>query len=116
MESGNVKNHHEHGHHHLGDVEELGGAFLLNIIFTLIEIAGELWTNSVAILADALHDAGDSLALGLARYLQKVSEKQRDQQFSYGYGRLSLLATLINGVVLLAGSIGGYCTCHPQPV
>ena len=105
MESGNVKNHHEHGHHHSGDVEALGGAFLLNIIFTLIEIAGGLWTNSVAILADALHDAGDSLALGLAWYLQKVSGKQRDQQFSYGYGRLSLLAALINGVVLLAGSI-----------
>ena len=64
-----------------------------------------MWTNSVAILADALHDAGDSLALGLAWYLQKVSGKQRDQQFSYRYGRLSLLTALINGVVLLAGSI-----------
>jgi Co/Zn/Cd efflux system component len=39
MESGNIKNHHEHGHHHSGDVEALGGVFLLNIIFTLIEIA-----------------------------------------------------------------------------
>lgn len=105
MESGNVNNHHEHGHHHSGDVEALGGAFLLNFIFTLIEIAGGLWTNSVAILADALHDAGDSLALLLAWYLQKASGKERDQRFSYGYGRLSLLAALINGVVLLAGSI-----------
>ena len=105
MESGNVNNHHEHGHHHSGDVEALGGAFLLNFIFTLIEIAGGLWTNSVAILADALHDAGDSLALLLAWYLQKASVKERDQRFSYGYGRLSLLAALINGVILLAGSI-----------
>ena len=105
MESGNVKNHHENGHHHSGDVEALGGAFMLNFIFTLIEIAGGLWTNSVAILADALHDAGDSLALLLAWYLQKASGKERDQRFSYGYGRLSLLASLINGVVLLAGSI-----------
>ena len=72
MESGNVKNHHEHGHHHSEDVEALGGAFLLNFIFTLIEIAGGIWTNSVAILADALHDAGDSLALLLAWYLQKA--------------------------------------------
>ena len=66
MESGNVKNHHEDGYHHSVDVEALGGTFLLNFIFTLIEIAGGLWTNSVAILADALHDAGDSLALLLA--------------------------------------------------
>ena len=105
MESGNIKNHHENDHHHSGDVEALGVAFLLNFIFTLIEIAGGLWTNSVAILADALHDAGDSLTLLLAWYLQKASEKERDQRFSYGYGRLSLLAALINGVVLLAGSI-----------
>ena len=66
MESVNVKNHHEHGHDHSGDVEALGTAFLLNFIFTLIEIAGRFWTNSVAILADALHAAGDSLALLLA--------------------------------------------------
>ena len=105
MESGNVNNHRVHGHHHSGDVDALGGAFLLNFIFTLIEIAGGLWTNSVAILADALHDAGDSLALLLAWYLQKASGKERDQRFSYGYGRLSLLAALINGVILLAGSI-----------
>jgi len=39
MESGNIKNLHEHGHHHSGDVEALGDAFLLNFIFTLIEIA-----------------------------------------------------------------------------
>ena len=72
MESGNVKNHHEHAHHHSGDIEALVDAFLINLIFTLIEIAGGLWTKSVAILADALHVAGDSLALLLAWNLQKA--------------------------------------------
>ena len=105
MESGNVKNYHEHDHHHSGDVEALGGAFLLNFIFTLIEIVGGFWTNSVDLLSEALHDAGDALVLLLAWYLQKASGKERDQRFSYGYGRLKLLAALINGVVLLAGSI-----------
>ena len=60
MESGNVNNHPEYVHHHSGDVEALSVAFLLNLTFTLIEIAGGLWTNSIAILADALHYAGDS--------------------------------------------------------
>ena len=104
MESGNHGQHQEHHHHDFSETETLGGAFFLNLTFTLIEIAGGLWTNSVAIIADALHDAGDSLALGLAWYLQKASGKERDQQFSYGYGRLSLLAALINGMVLLVGS------------
>ncbi len=44
MESGNVKGHLEHGHHHSGDVEAPGDAFLLNFIFSLIEIVGGLWT------------------------------------------------------------------------
>ena len=104
MESGNHGQHHEHHHHDFSETETLGGAFFLNLTFTLIEIAGGLWTNSVAIIADVLHDAGDSMALGLAWYLQKASGKERDQQFSYGYGRLSLLAALINGMVLLVGS------------
>ena len=104
MESGNHGQHHEHHHHDFSETETLGGAFFLNLTFTLIEIAGGLWTNSVAIIADALHDTGDSLSLGLAWFLQKASGKERDQQFSYGYGRLSLLAALINGMALLVGS------------
>jgi len=96
MESGNHGQHHEHYHHEFSESETLGSAFSLNLTFTLIEIAGGLWTNSVAIIADALHDVVDSLALGLAWYLQKAVGKERDQQFSYGYGRLSLLAALIN--------------------
>ena len=105
MESGNINNQHEHGHHHSGDVKALGGVFLLNFIFTRIEIAGGLWTNSFAILADALHDTADSSALLLAWYSLKASGKERERRFSSGYGRLSLLASLINGVLLLVGSI-----------
>ena len=69
MESVNHGQPHEHHHHDFSETETLGSAFFLNLTFTLIEIAGGLWTNSVAILADALHDAGDSLALELAWYL-----------------------------------------------
>ena len=63
-----------------------------------------MWSNSVAIIADELHDACDSLALGVAWYLEKASRKERDQQFYYGYGWIPLLAALINGMVLLVGS------------
>jgi len=52
MESGNHGQHHEHHHHDFSETETLGGAFSLNLTFTLIEIAGGLWTNSVAIIAD----------------------------------------------------------------
>ncbi|MFT6962247.1 MAG: cobalt-zinc-cadmium efflux system protein [Flammeovirgaceae bacterium] len=80
-------------------------AFFLNLFFTIIEIAGGFFTNSVAILSDALHDFGDTLSLGLAWYFQNYSQKGRDKKFSYGYKRFSLLGAIINSIVLFIGSI-----------
>ncbi len=79
-------------------------AFLLNFFFTVIEVIGGLWTNSVAILSDALHDLGDTIALGLSWYFAKISQKKRDNQFSYGYQRFSLLGALISSLILVIGS------------
>jgi len=83
---------------------DLRGAFYLNFSFTIIEIIGGIWTNSIAILSDALHDFGDSLSLGLSWYLEKYSQKAKDAKYSYGYRRFSLLGALINTVVLIIGS------------
>ncbi len=80
-------------------------AFWLNTGFAILEIAGGLYTNSVAILSDALHDFGDSLSLGLAFYFQRKSLKKRDDYFSYGYKRFSLLGAFINSLILIIGSI-----------
>jgi cobalt-zinc-cadmium efflux system protein len=98
--------HHHHGHAHAhGTTGNIKVAFFLNLLFTLIEIAGGLFTNSVAILSDALHDLGDSLSLGLAWYFQKLSGRSRDALFSYGYRRFSLLGAVINSLVLVIGSV-----------
>jgi len=96
-------NHHNHQHH--GDVKNIKWAFFLNLIFTLIEIIGGIFTNSVAILSDALHDLGDSLSLGMAWYFQGLSNKGRDDTYSYGYKRFSILAALLNSLVLIVGSV-----------
>ena len=94
---------HDHSHNHSeGNVKV---AFFLNLSFTIIEIIGGLYTNSLAILSDALHDLGDSLSLGLSWYFQKLSKKGRTKTFSYGYKRFSLLGAVINSIVLVAGSI-----------
>ncbi|MFT5619516.1 MAG: cobalt-zinc-cadmium efflux system protein [Arenicella sp.] len=96
---------HSHGHHHHHGSENIKVAFFLNLFFTIIEIAGGFFTNSVAILSDALHDFGDTLSLGLAWYFQNYSQKGRDKKFSYGYKRFSLLGAIINSIVLFIGSI-----------
>jgi cobalt-zinc-cadmium efflux system protein len=80
-------------------------AFFLNIAFAILEIIGGVFTNSMAIISNALHDLGDSLSLGLAWYFQRLSEKDRDSLFSFGYKRFSVLGALINSLVLLTGSI-----------
>jgi cobalt-zinc-cadmium efflux system protein len=87
------------------NIKNLKIAFALNLGFTLIEIFGGLWTNSLAILSDALHDLGDSLSLGLAWYLGRYADKESDRYYSYGYGRFSLLGALINSLILIAGSL-----------
>lgn len=97
---------HHHGHDHSKDMpsNRLGWAFVLNFVFTIIEFIGGFLTNSTAILADAVHDLGDSLSLGLAWILNKLGKKQANQHFTYGYKRLNLAGAFINAVVLIAGS------------
>ncbi len=94
---------HDHDHNH-DKQNNIKVAFFLNIFFTILEIFGGLWTNSMAILSDALHDLGDSFSLGIAWYLERYSEKKPDQNFSFGYARFSLLGALINSMILIGGS------------
>ncbi|MBA4032786.1 MAG: cation transporter [Planctomyces sp.] len=81
----------------------LGIAFGLNLVFTIIEFAGGYWTNSIAITTDAVHDLGDCLSLGLAWGLQLVSRRPRSPRYTYGMGRLSPLGAFITGMVLITG-------------
>lgn len=94
---------HHHNHNHSN--KNLKVAFFLNIAFTILEVFAGFYTNSMAILADAIHDLGDSLSLGTAWFLQVKSEKEANQKYSYGYRRFSLFGALINCVVLIGGGI-----------
>jgi cobalt-zinc-cadmium efflux system protein len=101
---------HDHSHHHLPEMDDesprnIVVAFWLNTFFAVLEIVGGIYTNSVAILSDAVHDLGDSLALGLAYYFHKKSRQKRDTTFSYGYKRFSLLGAFINSLILIVSSV-----------
>ena len=95
---------HDHTHSSDESSQRIGWAFVLNVGFTIIEFVGGLLTNSTAIMADAVHDLGDSLSIGTAWVLSLLSKKEADSSFTYGYKRLSLIGALINGFVLIAGS------------
>ncbi|VAW64500.1 Cobalt-zinc-cadmium resistance protein CzcD [hydrothermal vent metagenome] len=95
---------HNH-HHHDVTSNRIGIVFFLNFAFTIIEFIGGMLTNSTAIMADAVHDLGDTLSIGMAWLLNKLSKKNPTHNFTYGFHRFSLLGALLNGIVLVSGSI-----------
>lgn len=96
---------HDHVHTESGDSRRIALAFFLNVTFTVIEFIGGLLTNSTAIMADAVHDLGDSLSIGSAWLLARWGKKSANSEFTYGFRRLTLFGALINSVVLIAGSL-----------
>ncbi len=95
-----------HDHQHPPSAgRRIGFAFWLNLAFAALEVVGGLWTNSVAVLSDALHDFGDSIALGLTWHFTRVSERKGDETFTFGYRRFSLLGALVMSFVLFAGGM-----------
>ena len=80
-------------------------AFLLNISFAIIEFFGGIFTNSVAILSDSIHDLGDAISIGISYFLEKKSKKKANNTYTYGYIRFSVLGGVITTTILLVGSI-----------
>lgn len=97
--------HHHHHHHHHAEGKNILIAFFLNFTFALIEIVGGYFTNSVAIMSDAIHDLGDSMALLFSYFAEKLSVKEADDSYTFGYRRFSILSAFINGLILLGGSL-----------
>lgn len=107
-----TQEHHHSSHNQT--TSSLKVAFFLNLGFTLLEIFGGLWTNSIAILSDALHDLGDSVSLGMAWYFNTYAEKEADANFSYGYRRFSMVGAFLNTVILIGGSLWVLVTAVPR--
>lgn len=80
-------------------------AFVLNLIFAIFEFIGGTVTRSVAIISDSVHDFGDSVSIGISYILEEKSKKEPDDKYTFGYGRYSVLGSLIMTVILIVGSI-----------
>lgn len=123
-EHGHSHGHGQGGHNHsiAGMAEKnILGVFFLNLIFSVIEFAAGLILNSTSIFSDAIHDFGDALSVGLAWIFEKVSMRHKNQEFTFGHRRFSLLGALITGTVLSVGSVVALARAvprliDPQPV
>lgn len=80
-------------------------AFLLITSFMIVEMAGGLITNSLALLSDAGHMLTDSLSLGFSLLALLIGQKEADSKKTYGYRRIEIFAALINGLTLIGIAI-----------
>lgn len=80
-------------------------AFLLNLFFTFVELWGSVLTGSVTILSDAVHDFGDCIALAVAWRMEKLSKRPANERYQFGYRRFSVVAGLVNNLILLTGGV-----------
>ena len=80
-------------------------AFILNLSFSIFELIGGIFTNSVAIMSDAIHDFGDAISIGISFILEKISKKKPNHKYTYGYLRYSIIGAIITNTVLIMGGI-----------
>jgi cobalt-zinc-cadmium efflux system protein len=93
--------HHEHGHGGHSSGALLGVALALTGAFMLVEFAGGILAQSLALLADAGHMLTDTAALALAWAATRIAARPADRRRTFGYQRLRVLATFANGCALL---------------
>lgn len=96
-----------HNHSHITkNLKNIKLALTINFTFTIVELIGGFFANSVAIISNAVHDLGDTIALSFSYFSERfASAKSEDINYTYGLNRLPLLSAFINSVILFVGSL-----------
>ena len=99
-----VKRIHTHHHHRKVNEKNLLTVTFLNLVITIVEIAGGLLSGSLALLSDALHNLSDTFATFIAYLATLIGKREANHKKTFGYKRLEILAALINAVILIVMS------------
>ncbi|KKM79240.1 hypothetical protein LCGC14_1351940 [marine sediment metagenome] len=94
-----------HGHHHHVDPEagdrRVFAAIAVNLGLTAAQILGGIVSGSLALIADALHNFSDAISLIIAFGARKIARRPRNAKMTFGYGRVEVVAALINYTTLI---------------
>lgn len=100
-------------YHHLHHVKEqskskktLWVTLILTLFFTIVEIIGGIWSNSLALLSDSAHMISDVIALGLSMLAIYLATRPPNARFTFGYLRFEIVASFLNGLALAIIAIG----------
>lgn len=96
--------HHTHNHPHAHN--ELKGrnllwSILLNIVITVAQVIGGIFSGSLALLSDALHNFSDVISLIISYLANKLAKRKASLQKTFGYKRAEILAAFINASTLI---------------
>lgn len=95
---------HDHAHTHLspesGD-RRVSIAIWANALLTVAQIVGGIMAGSLALIADAMHNFSDMAALVIAFAARKISRRPADARMTFGYGRIEIVAALVNFTTLI---------------
>ena len=85
---------------------QLAFAVFINVLLTAVQVAGGIFSGSLSLIADALHNLSDAAAIFIALIARKIGNKIADDDYHFGYKRAEILATLLNSTTLIV--IGGF--------
>ena len=92
--------HHAHDHRS-SSRRALLWVLALTLAFTVVEVAGGIWTDSLALLADAGHMLSDNIAIAIALVAVTLARRPSTPERSFGMQRAEILAAFVNGLTLV---------------
>ena len=100
-----------HSHSHFGDLARqtttrIALALGFTLAFVVIEAVAGYWSNSLALLSDAVHNVTDAIALGLSWYALRLTTRPANSQKTFGYHRAGILVALANSASLVLIALG----------
>lgn len=100
--------HHAHNHGFATGTRAFAVATLINLAYTALEAGYGFYTDSLALLSDALHNFGDVLGLALAWGAATIAKRAPTGRHTYGWRRATLLSPLGNALLLVgfSGALG----------
>lgn len=116
--------HHDHGHAHAlpkNYSRAFGFGILLNAAYIVIEILAGWFYHSMALVSDGIHNLSDVLGMALSWGAFILMSRKPTQNFTYGYGRATILAAYMNALILFiaVGGLGWEAVLrmqNPEPV
>ena len=94
-----------HNHHHEHNTKNIGITIVLNLVITVAQVIGGIFSGSMALLSDAAHNFSDVFALVISYIARKLSAKERTETKTFGYKRAEIFAAFLNSSMLIGIAI-----------